>query len=186
MLASNLLSPPPAVTDHHILTLSELDELVKKKGVTHVLNRHGEKMNLCLIRIKERIEKLAFGLDRTFVNIDLIIQKVVSGMYEGITTSHLDELSAETAAYLTLVHPDYSLLAARIAVSNLHKETSDSFIETITKLYGYIDNTGIHHYLPPPPPFSYDNLPPHTLLPHSPEVKMKASPRRSAQTSHKR
>lgn len=134
------------VTDHHILTLSELDELVKKKGVTHVLNRHGEKMDLCLIRIKERIEKLAFGLDRAFVNIDLIIQKVVTGMYEGITTSHLDELSAETAAYLTLVHPDYSLLAARIAVSNLHKETCDSFKETITKLYEYIDNTGTHSF----------------------------------------
>lgn len=101
-------------------------------------------MELDLVRIKERIEKLAFGLDREFVNIDLIIQKVVSGMYEGISTIVLDELSAETSAYLTLVHPHYSLLAARIAVSNLHKETSDSFYQTIKNLYEYVDNTGIN------------------------------------------
>lgn len=63
-------------------------------------------------------------------------------MYEGIHTTVLDELAAETAAYLTIIHPDYSLLAARIAVSNLHKETSESFLETTNLLYNYIDSTG--------------------------------------------
>jgi len=61
------------VSDHHILSIQELEALVKQKGITHVLNRHGEKLDLNLVRIKERIEKLAFGLDKSFVNIDLII-----------------------------------------------------------------------------------------------------------------
>lgn len=69
-------------------------------------------------------------------------------MYEGIHTYNLDELSAETAAYMTMIHPNYSLLAARIAVSNLHKETNESFAKTISELYNYIDNTGtIHFYI---------------------------------------
>ena len=67
-------------------------------------------------------------------------------MYEGISTIILDELSAETAAYLTLVHPHYSLLAARIAVSNLHKETNESFYQTIKNLYEYVDKTGKKSY----------------------------------------
>jgi hypothetical protein len=96
------------VTDHHILSIHELEALVKSKGITHVINRKNEQMNLDLVRIKERIEKLAFGLDSSFVNIDLIIQKVVAGMYEGIHTTVLDELAAETAAYLTIIHPHYS------------------------------------------------------------------------------
>jgi hypothetical protein len=73
------------------------------------------------------------------VKIDLIIQKVVSGMYQNIKTTELDNLAAETCAYMTLIHPHYSQLAARIAVSNLHKETNDSFFETIKALHTYVD-----------------------------------------------
>ena len=60
----------------------------------------------------------------------------------GVTTKAIDELAAETCAYMTIVHPDYSILAARVAVSNLHKETTDSFVDTITDLRNYVDNTG--------------------------------------------
>ncbi|EWS74832.1 ribonucleoside-diphosphate reductase, alpha subunit (macronuclear) [Tetrahymena thermophila SB210] len=133
---------PIKMSDHHILNIEELTELAKSKGIHHIINRKNEKMNLDLIRIKERLEALTFNLDRNFVNMDLIIQKVVNGMYDGIHTTELDELAAETAAYMTIIHPHYSLFAARIAVSNLHKETSSSFFETISALYNYVDKSG--------------------------------------------
>ncbi len=70
--------------------------------------------------------------------------QVCLGVYKGVTTSELDELAAETAAHLTSVHPDYGLLAARIAVSNLHKNTKKSFSETINMLYNYVEpKTGL-------------------------------------------
>ena len=53
--------------------------------------------------------------------------KVISGIYPGVTTVELDTLAAETAATMTTKHPDYAILAARIAVSNLHKETKKTF-----------------------------------------------------------
>lgn len=62
-----------------------------------------------------------------FVNLELVVNKVIHGMYDGIKTTALDELAAETCAYMNLVHPHYSLLAARIAVDNLHKETPSTF-----------------------------------------------------------
>lgn len=77
-----------------------------------------------------------------FLNLNLVMAKVVSGMYEGIPTSKLDNLSAETCAYMNLIHPHYSLLAARIAVNNLHKETKESFSETVKDLYLYKDKAG--------------------------------------------
>ena len=68
----------------------------------------------------------------------MIAQKVVQGVYPGVTTSELDELAAETAAYMSTQHPDFSTLAARISMSNLHKSTSASFMETVDKLHDYI------------------------------------------------
>lgn len=65
--------------------------------------------------------------------------KVISGVYQGVTTVELDNLAAETAAYMTTKHPDYALLAARIAISNLHKETSDCFTDVIGRLYNYVN-----------------------------------------------
>lgn len=64
------------------------------------------------------------------------------GMYDGVTTAILDELAAETCAYMNIIHPHYSKLAARIAVSNLHKETKNSFSETVFDLYNYKDKQG--------------------------------------------
>ncbi|HZG00821.1 MAG TPA: ribonucleoside-diphosphate reductase subunit alpha, partial [Chitinophagales bacterium] len=68
-----------------------------------------------------------------------VARKVIEGLYDGVTTTELDNLAAETAAMLTSKHPDYALLASRIAVSNLHKNTQKSFSNTISKLYHYID-----------------------------------------------
>lgn len=63
----------------------------------------------------------SYGLDMNFVKIDIILKKVVQGMYDGISTVELDELAGETCAYMNILHPDYSILGARIAISNLHK-----------------------------------------------------------------
>lgn len=67
---------------------------------------------------------------------------MVQGMYDGVHTTVLDNLAAETCAYMNLIHPDYSKLAAKIAVSNLHKETNSNFSETVEELYTYIDKEG--------------------------------------------
>ncbi|MEY4144249.1 MAG: hypothetical protein RLZZ335_101, partial [Bacteroidota bacterium] len=90
-------------------------------------------------KITSRIEKLCYGLNRDYVQPVEVAKKVIVGMYDGIATTRLDELAAETAASLTAMHPDYALLAARIAISNLHKETLKSFSETMRALYHYID-----------------------------------------------
>lgn len=74
-----------------------------------------------------------------YVDLDLIVNKVVQGIFNGVETKELDNLAAETAAYMNIYHPDYSLLAARIAINNLQKETSDSFKDTITSLYECVD-----------------------------------------------
>jgi ribonucleoside-diphosphate reductase alpha chain len=90
-------------------------------------------------KIMARIERLCYGLDMNFVDVFQICQKVITGMYEKITTAELDNLAAETAASMTTKHPDYAILAARIAISNLQKETSKSFSSTMKRLYTYID-----------------------------------------------
>ena len=84
--------------------------------------------------LRLRIQKLCYGLDETFVDSELITQKVCSGLYHGITDSELWDLAAETAAHLTSHHPDYGLLAGRLAVSHLHENTETLFSATIQKL----------------------------------------------------
>jgi hypothetical protein len=93
-------------------------------------------------RIKERLEGLIKGLNSEFINIDLVVAKVFQGIYNGVTTELLDNLSAETCAYMNIIHPDYSRLAARIAVSNLHKKTRGDYMETCEILYKYVDKSG--------------------------------------------
>lgn len=90
-------------------------------------------------KITARINKLSYGLDLNYIKPLDIAKKVIQGMYEGVTTTVLDNLAAETCASMTTVHPDYAILAARIAVSNLHKNTKKSFSEVIEDLYRYID-----------------------------------------------
>ena len=83
-----------------------------------VVKRGGKKEPVHFDKITKRIEKLCYGLDENFIEPVLIAQKVVQGVYPGVTTSELDELAAETAAYMSTQHPDFSILAARISMSN--------------------------------------------------------------------
>jgi ribonucleoside-diphosphate reductase alpha chain len=103
-----------------------------------VLKRDGRKESVKFDKVTARIQKLAYGLSE-HVDTFQVAQKVIEGIYDGVTTSILDNLAAEIAASLTTKHPDYALLAARIAVSNLHKNTKKSFSETMKDLYNYID-----------------------------------------------
>lgn len=104
-----------------------------------VIKRDGRSESVKFDKITARIEKLCYGLNPDLVDAIDVARKVIEGLYDGVTTSELDNLAAETAASLTTKHPDYALLASRIAVSNLHKNTVKSFSETMTLLYNYID-----------------------------------------------
>ncbi|WP_317898772.1 ribonucleoside-diphosphate reductase subunit alpha [Aurantibacillus circumpalustris] len=104
-----------------------------------VLKRDGTRESVKFDKITARIQKLSYGLEPMHVDSILVAKKVIDGVYDGVTTSELDNLAAETAAGLTSRHPDYAQLASRIAVSNLHKNTIKSFSKTIESLYHYID-----------------------------------------------
>ncbi|CAO3703011.1 unnamed protein product [Rhizopus stolonifer] len=104
-----------------------------------VIKRDGRHERVAFDKITARINKLCYGLDMNYVDPVAITQKVISGVYEGVTTVELDNLAAETAAYMTTRHPDYALLAARIAISNLHKETKKVFSQVIEDLYNYVN-----------------------------------------------
>ncbi len=90
-------------------------------------------------KITTRIRKLCYGLDEQYVDPSYIALKVIEGIYDGVTTTELDALAAEICAALTCSHPDYALLASRIAVSNLHKNSNSSFSQTVADLYHYQD-----------------------------------------------
>ena len=108
----------------------------------YVVKRSGEQQEVKFDAITRRIKNLCEGLDPRFVDPVPVTQKVVEGFYNGISTSEVDTLAAETCAYMSQKHPDFSTLAARIAVSNLHKNTSDSFHETCKILHSYMDQQG--------------------------------------------
>jgi ribonucleoside-diphosphate reductase alpha chain len=104
-----------------------------------VIKRNGRKQEVKFDKITARIHKLCYGLDIKHVDPVLIALKVIEGVFDGVKTSELDNLAAEISATLTVKHPDYALLASRIAISNLHKNTNKSFSHTIRDLYEYID-----------------------------------------------
>ena len=104
----------------------------------YVIKRDGHKEPVMFDKITERINKMSYGLN-TIVDPVKVAMKVIEGLYDGVSTSELDNLAAETAAALTVSHPDYAQLAARIAVSNLHKNTTKSFSETMTDLHEYVN-----------------------------------------------
>lgn len=111
----------------------------------YVIKRDGRKESVKFDKITARIEKLCYGLDSDLVDPVAVARKVIEGLYDGVCTSELDSLAAETAASLTTSHPDYALLASRIAVSNLHKNTIKAFSETMFLLHNYTDPaTGKH------------------------------------------
>jgi len=105
----------------------------------YVIKRDGRRESVKFDKITARVEKLCYGLDLNFVEPIDVAKKVIDGLYDGVTTEELDRLAAETAASLTTRHPDYAILAARMAVSNLHKKTSKSFSNTMKRLYTYVD-----------------------------------------------
>lgn len=105
----------------------------------YVIKRDGKKESVKFDKITARIQKLCYGLDPHHVSSLNVAQRVIEGVYDGVTTSELDNLAAEVAATMTVKHPDYALLASRIAISNLHKNTKKSFSETMKDLYTYID-----------------------------------------------
>lgn len=107
-------------------------------GGMYVIKRDGSKASVSFDKITSRITKLCYGLDPKFVDPVVIAQKVIQGVYPGVTTVELDELAAQTAASFATQHPDCSILAARISVSNLHKMTSKSFSDTVKALYEYV------------------------------------------------
>tara|TARA_B100001027_G_scaffold83678_1_gene57319 strand:- start:6425 stop:8782 length:2358 start_codon:yes stop_codon:yes gene_type:complete len=104
----------------------------------YVVKRDGRRESVKFDKITARIKKLCYGLN-PLVTPEKVAMKVIEGLYDGVTTSELDNLAAEVAATNTITHPDYALLASRIAVSNLHKNTKKSFSETVKDLYEYID-----------------------------------------------
>jgi ribonucleoside-diphosphate reductase alpha chain len=113
-----------------------------------VQTRSGKREPVQFDKITHRISQLTYGLDQKYVDSMQVAKRTINGLFDGITTEELDNLSAEVSAYMTSVHPDYARLAGRIAVANLHRSTSDSFMETFEKLYGYKNEfTGEHQPL---------------------------------------
>jgi ribonucleoside-diphosphate reductase alpha chain len=104
----------------------------------YVIKRDGRKESVKFDKITGRVTKMCYGLN-PIVDPVKIAMKVIEGVYDGVSTSELDNLAAEIAATNATTHPDYALLASRIAVSNLHKNTKKSFSETMKDLYEYID-----------------------------------------------
>jgi ribonucleoside-diphosphate reductase alpha chain len=104
----------------------------------YVVKRDGRKEAVKFDKITARIVKMCYGLD-PLVSPEAVAMKVIEGIYDGVSTTDLDNLAAEVAAAKTIDHPDYALLASRIAVSNLHKETKKTFSDVIEDMYAYID-----------------------------------------------
>jgi len=104
----------------------------------YVVKRDGHKEPVMFDKITERIKKLCYGLN-DLVDAVKVAMRVIEGLYDGVSTSELDNLAAETAASMTIAHPDYAQLAARIAISNLHSNTKKSFSETMTEMYNYVN-----------------------------------------------
>jgi len=103
-----------------------------------VVKRDGKKEPVMFDKITARVRKLCYGLN-DLVDPIKVAMRVIEGVYDGVSTSELDNLAAEIAATLTTTHPDYAKVAARIAVSNLHKNTKKSFSETVTDLHEYVN-----------------------------------------------
>ena len=102
----------------------------------YVIKRDGHKEPVMFDKITARVRKLCYGLN-PLVEPTKVAMRVIEGLYDGVTTSELDNLAAEVAATMTTAHPDYAHLAARISVSNLHKNTKKTFSEVMTDLYEY-------------------------------------------------
>ncbi|MGF1637537.1 MAG: ribonucleoside-diphosphate reductase subunit alpha [Cyclobacteriaceae bacterium] len=110
-----------------------------------VIKRDGHRESVKFDKITARIENLCDGFDMNFIEPVEVARKVINGLYDGVSTQELDELAAQTCASLTTIHPDYALLAARISISNLHKTTSQSFSNTMKRLFTYVNPRNDKH-----------------------------------------
>ena len=104
-----------------------------------VVKRNGEKEDVRFDAIQEKLSRLSEGLNDDWVDPGMVTKLVIEGLYDGVTTTELDELAAETAASLASQHPDYSKLAARICVDNLHRSTKNVFSDVISDLRNFVD-----------------------------------------------
>ncbi|CCK69530.1 ribonucleotide-diphosphate reductase subunit RNR3 KNAG_0C04280 [Huiozyma naganishii CBS 8797] len=111
----------------------------------YVIKRDGRKEPVRFDKITARITRLCYGLDPKRVDPVIVTQRIISGVYEGVSTEELDNLAAETAAYMTTIHPDYGTLAARLAISNLHKQTTKLFSQVVSDLYHYVNPANGKH-----------------------------------------
>ena len=103
-----------------------------------VIKRSGKKEPVKFDKVTARIEKLSYSLS-PLIDVHEVAKKTIEGIFDGVPTTELDNLAAETAASLTTTHPDYAILASRIAVSNLHKNTIKSFAAAMRNLHRYSD-----------------------------------------------
>ena len=104
----------------------------------YVVKRDGRREQVQFDKITARVKKLCYGLHQKVDPVS-VAMRVIEGVYDGVTTSELDNLAAEVAATNAVNHPDYAQLASRIAVSNLHKTTHKSFTEVMRNLHTYTD-----------------------------------------------
>lgn len=104
-----------------------------------VTKRDGSRESVKFDKISNRIKKLTFGLNTDYVDYFEVAKKVISGLYDGVTTQELDKLASETAASMISVHPDYSYLASRIEITSLYKNTHKEFSKTAKDLYEYVN-----------------------------------------------
>ncbi len=105
----------------------------------YVIKRDGRKETVSFDKVLERLRKLSYGLDTKHVSYEAVAQKTIEGIYDGVTTRELDNLASEIAASKAVDHPDYSILASRIIVDNLHKTVERNFAKNAKLLYEYID-----------------------------------------------
>ena len=106
-----------------------------------VIKRNGARESIKFDKVSARIKRMTYGLNTGFVDYTEVAMKAIGGLYNGVTTVEVDRLVSETAASLASVHPDYSILAARIAVSSLHKESNKHFSEAMMSLHSFKDET---------------------------------------------
>ena len=106
-----------------------------------VVKRNGDREGIKFDKVSSRIKRMTYGLNPSYIDYSEVAIKTIAGLYNGVTTKEVDRLVSETAASLSTVHPDYSILAARIAVSSLHKETDKRFSEAMERLSSFKDET---------------------------------------------
>jgi hypothetical protein len=117
--------------------------LLSQEEEMYVTKRDGNKEIVSFDKILKRIKTIGMEVGIK-INYTTLVMKVIDQLYNGISTTKIDELSAEQCASMASIHPDYNILAGRIIVSNHHKNTNNTFSDVMSQLYEYYDNHGKH------------------------------------------